>query len=89
VLAFCQGPPILYLCQILAWGNSKFIMHHLNLYRIVGEDTTVYNEDRLHQGIDQRIPCSPDQDEGEADAGEIISIPLSGGLHHDDQQRAA
>jgi putative transposase len=69
--------------------DHMLILSERHLYRIVKEYTTFYNDSRPHQGIDQRIPCASDRAEGEAGTGEIIRIPVLGGLHHDYQQRAA
>jgi putative transposase len=69
--------------------DHMIILSERHLYRIVREYTTFYNERRPHQGLEQRIPCSPVQDKSETGTGEIISIPILGGLHHDYQQRVA
>ena len=44
-----------------------------------------FNKARPHQGIEQRIPDAPSNDNHD---GKIIVIPVLGGLHHD-YQRAA
>jgi putative transposase len=59
--------------------------HHL--WRVVADYVTYFNQARPHQGIDQRIPCGsqlPDQPEGE-----IVGLPVLGGLHHDYRRKAA
>jgi len=58
-----------------------------HLRRIVTEYVIYFNEARPHQGIDQRIPCVshlPDHTEGE-----IVGVPVLGGLHHDYRRKAA
>ena len=69
--------------------DDMIILSEQYLYRIIKEYTAFYNECRPHQGIEQRIPCAPDRAQGEAGTGEIISVPVLGGLHHDYQQRVA
>ena len=52
----------------------------------VAQDYVLYfNTTRPHQGIGQRIPDGPANDNHD---GKIIAIPVLGGLHHD-YQRAA
>jgi putative transposase len=58
-----------------------------HLRRIVREYVAYFNQARLHQGIDQRIPCAPLLPEHTD--GEIVGIPVLGGLHHDYRRKAA
>jgi hypothetical protein len=54
---------------------------------IVSEYVTYFNQARPHQDINQRIPCAshlPDHTEGE-----IVGVPVLGGLHHDYRRKAA
>jgi putative transposase len=64
------------------------ILNEKHLHRVLNAYATYFNRAQLHQGIQQQIPevpvaaFPPYQDQGR-----VISIPVSGGLHHD-QQRA-
>ena len=63
------------------------VLNERHLRRIVTEYVTYFNQARPHQGIDQRIPCdSPPPDQPD---GEIVGVPVLGGLHHDYQRQAA
>jgi hypothetical protein len=42
-----------------------------------------FNHARPHQGIEQRIPCQPEQGDELLRSEKIISHPVLGGLHHD------
>jgi putative transposase len=57
-------------------------------YRIVKQYVHYFNYARPHQGIGQQIPCRPVCLNKPAD-GQVVSRPGLGGLHHDDQRRAA
>lgn len=65
------------------------ILNDRHLYRIVKEYTGYFNECRPHQGIGQRIPCSPVRPDDEGVTGKIVSSPVLGVLHHDYQRRIA
>jgi len=68
--------------------DHMIILSERHLYRIVKEYTTFYNECWPHQGIDQRIPGSPNHAKCELKSGQIISIPVLGGLHYDYKRQA-
>jgi putative transposase len=63
------------------------ILSERHLRRIMTEYVTYFNYARPHQGINQRIPCDPQLPDDSA--GEIVGIPVLGGLHHDYQRKAA
>jgi putative transposase len=57
--------------------------------RIVKPYLHYVNYARPHQGIGHQIPCRPlGLNQSDAD-GQVVSRPVLGGLHHDDQRRAA
>jgi putative transposase len=67
--------------------DYMLVLSERHLRQIVSEYVTYFNQARPHQGIDQRIPCDPplpDQPEGE-----MVGIPVLGGLHHDYRWKAA
>ena len=63
------------------------ILSEQHLRRIVKDYITYFNRARPHQGIHQCIPCSPPL--SEQTGGEIVGIPVLGGLHHDYRRKAA
>jgi putative transposase len=67
--------------------DYMLILSERHLQRIVTEYVTFFNWARPHQGIDQRIPCDP-QLLAQSD-GEIVGVPVLGGLHHDYRRKAA
>ncbi len=65
------------------------VLSERHTYRIVKQYVHYYNYARPHQGIGQQILCRPmGVDKSTAD-GQVVSIPVLGGLHHDYQRRAA
>jgi transposase InsO family protein len=67
--------------------DYMLILSERHLRRIVSEYITYFNQARPHQGINPRIPCAshlPDHTEGE-----IVGVPVLGGLHHDYRRKAA
>jgi putative transposase len=67
--------------------DYMLILSERHLRRIVTGYVTYFNQARPHQGIDQRIPCDPllpDHPEGE-----MVGVPVLGGLHHDYRRKAA
>ncbi len=63
--------------------DNMLILNDRHLYRIMEEYITWYNCGRYHQGIDG-IPDPYSELQGEKpEHGEIISIPVLNGLHHD------
>jgi putative transposase len=67
--------------------DYMLILSERHLRGIVSEYVTYFNQARPHQGIDQRIPCDP-QVPDDPD-GEIVGVPVLGGLHHDYRRKAA
>ena len=65
------------------------ILSERHLYYIVKEYTRYFNYARPHQGIDQQIPCQPACLDMSATGGQVVSLPVLGGLHRDYQRRAA
>jgi putative transposase len=67
--------------------DYMLILSERHLRRIVTEYVTYFNHARPHQGINQRIPYDPPLP---ADpAGEMVGVPVLGGLHHDYRRQAA
>jgi transposase InsO family protein len=65
------------------------ILNERHLRKIMKQYQAYFNYTRLHQGINQQIPCPAEQSEEQPIRGKIISHPILGGLHHDYQRRAA
>jgi len=59
-----------------------FILHCLQVHRLVREYVAYYNQARPHQGIEQQIPDWYEQDYPLV-AVSIIATPVLNGLHHD------
>jgi hypothetical protein len=61
--------------------DHSLVLHQRHLKRLVSEYRVYFNEERPHQGIQQRIPDRP---EGLPinGSGVIRSISFLGGLHH-------
>lgn len=67
--------------------DYMLILSEQHLRRIVKEYITYFNQARPHQGLHQRIPGDPFLPK-QMD-GEIVGIPVLGGLHHDYRRKAA
>jgi transposase InsO family protein len=67
--------------------DYMLILSEQHLRRIVKEYVTYFNQARPHQGLRQRIPCDPPL--SEQTDGEIVGIPVLGGLHHDYRRKVA
>jgi putative transposase len=63
------------------------ILSEKQLRRLVKEYVDYFNEDRLHQGLHQRIPSAPAS--WPVGEGEIVARPVLGGLHHAYTRKAA
>jgi len=61
--------------------DHVLIHHDKHLQQIVNEYITYFNQDRPHQGIDQRIPDHYDLPRSKP-TGRIRSKEILGGLHH-------
>jgi transposase InsO family protein len=53
-----------------------------HLERVVKEYTAYFNQERPHQGIEQRIPDQYDLTRSKPTSGRITSKAILGGLHH-------
>ena len=58
-----------------------------HLRTVLTEYVTCFNRSRPHQGLGQRVPV-PVTAHDSASGGQVIAIPLLGGLHHE-YRRAA
>jgi putative transposase len=63
------------------------ILSEQQLRRLVNEYVQYFNEDRPHQGINQRIPAKLES--SRLREGEIVARPVLGGLHHAYHRQAA
>ena len=59
------------------------ILSERNLYRVVKEYGSYFNDARPHQGIKQQIPCRPGRLAAPPVNGKVVSHAVLGGLHHD------
>lgn len=59
------------------------IISERQLYRLVKEYVEYFNHARPHQGIGSQIPEPRSSDIRDAQVGQILAMPLLGGLHHD------
>ena len=57
--------------------NEKYLAHVVKTY------VSYFNQDRPHQGIEQRVPNRPIPSLSDSN-GKVLSIPVLGGLHHRD-----
>ena len=62
--------------------DHTLIHHGQHLQRVVNEYVTYFNQERPHQGIDQRIPDHYDLPRSNPTSGRITSKAILGGLHH-------
>jgi putative transposase len=60
--------------------DHVLILNEKQLHRLVHEYVQYFNEDRPHQGINQRIPAKLES--SRLHEGEIVARPVLGGLHH-------
>ena len=63
------------LDHVLLFGDE-------HLGKVAGQYAVYFNKARPHQGIGQRIPDGPANDNDAGD-GKIIATSVLGGLHHD------
>jgi transposase InsO family protein len=63
--------------------SERHLLHQLEAYVLY------FNQARPHQGLAQRIPVPAMATDSTALAGEVVGMPVLGGLHHDYQRRAA
>jgi len=64
--------------------DHVFIFNGRHLEKVLGEYVGYFNHWRPHRTIGQRAPCAPATHASypSAQTGEIIAIPVLGGLHH-------
>ena len=53
-----------------------------HLERVTKEYTAYFNQERPHQGIEQRIPGQYDLTRSKPTRGQVTSTAILGGLHH-------
>ena len=53
-----------------------------HLERVTTEYTTYFNQERPHQGIEQRVPNQYDLTRSKPRKGQVTSKAILGGLHH-------
>lgn len=68
--------------------DHMLIFREIQLYRVVREYVSYFNQSRPHQGIAQQIPEKMESRAEETHEGKIIAFPVLNGLHHD-YRRAA
>jgi len=68
--------------------DHVLIFSECQLYRVIQAYVEYFNRSRPHQRIAQNVPCGPPIGPTEPAAGNIISLPVLSGLHHE-YRRAA
>ena len=87
-----ESPSLEWIIQQLReatpYGEVPRFIHRDNdgLY---GKGVSMFQNHRLHQGLAGRRPCAKQHGPSNAGEGEIISIPVLGGLHHRYERIAA
>jgi putative transposase len=76
------------ICERFIGSLRRECIDHVLIYddkhlgRIVTEYTAYFNEERPHQGIDQRIPDYYEAPKSKPTSGHVTSKSILGGLHH-------
>jgi putative transposase len=76
------------VCERFMGSLRRECMDHIlihddkHLRRMVTEYAAYFNQERPHQGIEQRIPDQYDQTRSKPTSGRITSKTILGGLHH-------
>jgi len=76
------------VCERFMGSLRRECMDHIlihegrHLERVVKEYTAYFNQERPHQGIEQRIPDQYDLTRSKPTSGRITSKEILGGLHH-------
>ena len=76
------------VCERFMGSLRRECMDHIlihddkHLRQVVNEYTAYFNQERPHQGIDQRIPDQYDLTKSKPTRGQVISKAILGGLHH-------
>ena len=68
--------------------DHVLILNEKQLRRTISKYVAYFNEARPHQGLGQRVPARLTEEAGDKASGEVLAIPILGGLHHD-YRRAA
>jgi transposase InsO family protein len=75
-------------CERFMGSLRRECMDHIlihgdnHLQGVVTEYTAYFNQERPHQGIDQRVPDNYDLPKSKPTRGQISSKAILGGLHH-------
>ena len=76
------------LCERFLGSVRRECLDHIlilsedHLRRVIVEYVRYFNESRPHQGVGQRVP-GPTESPGDGVSGEVVAIPILGGLHHE------
>jgi len=82
-----QAPRANAVCERFLGSVRRDCLDHIvilseqHLLSVLREYVAYFNEARPHQGIDQRVPVGPAND-NTARQGRVIARPVLGGLHH-------
>jgi transposase InsO family protein len=69
--------------------DHLFILHEMQLQRVLNGYVAYFNQARPHQGIRQQIPeLLGEPLSSDHNCGKVIAVPILGGLHHDYQRVA-
>jgi len=91
----CQAPKANAVCERFLGSVRRecldffAILSERHLQQTLKQYQAYFNHARPHQGMEQRIPCSPKQAQEQQNRGKIIAQPVLGGLHHDYRRRTA
>jgi len=76
------------ICERFMGSLRRECLNHILIYddkhleRVTTEYTSYFNQERPHQGIEQRIPDWYDQTRSKPMRGQVTSKAILGGLHH-------
>ena len=90
-----QAPKVNAVCERFLGSVRRecldffVVLSERHLQQTMKQYQAYFNHARPHQGIEQRIPCSPKQAQEQQNRGKIIAQPVLGGLHHDYRRRTA
>lgn len=83
-----KAPRANAICERLLGSVRRECLDHIvvvseaQLWRVLGEYVSYFNQSRPHQGIEQRLPDSGDNPDIPAGtAAKVVSFPVLGGLH--------
>jgi transposase InsO family protein len=88
-----KAPRANAICERLLGSVRRECLDHTlslgeaHLRRVLEEYAAYFNRARPHQGIGQRLPQA-EPDRSASDRGEIVALPVLGGLHHDYRRTA-